>query len=786
MFDLIRTYQLDIMLVLSAACISFALLLFFTRFLEKRRKIILIIMELVATFLLFSDRMAYIYAGDVTRTGYIMVRISNFMVFFLTSAIVFSFNLYVIDLIIEIENRNYVPLKLLFVGIGSFIGMILVIIAHFTGFYYTFDENNVYHRGPGFLFCYLIPIICPLIQYTVIRNYRTKISKLIYISLVLYIFVPVTMGIIQIFQYGISIVNMAMVLVSISLYIFTYLDINNTVMRAHQIEVGELKEGEKRMKRLFDQTTNAFVKAIEKKDSYSEGHAQKVAFLAKKIAQMAELDSRKCEEVYYAALLYNVGMIGIPDKIIEKETNLSPAELEIRKQEPVISGEILSVIEEYPYLKYGALYRCEKYDGTGFPEGLKQKNIPEVARIIAVADAYVALTNKSRTRDALPYITVREKFVEWSGSQFDPTFTQIMLKIMDQEYNSKQELEQIEKEIICKKYKENVSLGLSLTEKVKKISFIYDRSEFFKAAFSSPSLLLFDSYDRRYHDTQRSIEAFKYSEYAEIWPDGHYIATGARNMDVVVKEFKDKDITGDGYYEIKAEKYDDHVLVEMIFDNKCVNATLSLYDNSKSVYLGLTGENCHLKEIKVEETDEIVNESNINRISEAVSFTDRLESDIPNIQIDKNRSLSTDGILIEDELRLYFNSMSLPSANLVWHCPYILLFYSDNGKVDGNNFREYALIKINGEITGDESCAKNIFSMKKKKDFSGWEKWKEKTKEGVECSVLLLKRGNKIITVTENLGIAIENETIIADGPNEVYVALTGDEVAITDIRLMR
>jgi hypothetical protein len=56
----------------------------------------------------------------------------------------------------------------------------------------------------------------------------------------------------------------------------------------------------------------------------------------------------------------------------------------------------------------------------------------------------------------------------------------------------------------------------------------------------------------------------------------------------------------------------------------------------------------------------------------------------------------------------------------------------------------------------------------------------------VECSVLLLKRGNKIITVTENLGIAIENETIIADGPNEVYVALTGDEVAITDIRLMR
>ena len=134
MFDLIRTYQLDIMLVLSAACISFTILLFFTQYLEKRRKIILIVMELVATFLLFSDRLAYIYARDISSTGYVMVRLSNFLVFFLTSAIVFSFNLYVMDLIAEVESNSPIPARLIFVSIGSFLGMVMAVIAHFTGY----------------------------------------------------------------------------------------------------------------------------------------------------------------------------------------------------------------------------------------------------------------------------------------------------------------------------------------------------------------------------------------------------------------------------------------------------------------------------------------------------------------------------------------------------------------------------------------------------------------------------------------------------------------------------
>ena len=94
MYEFIRSHQLNIMLELSSACFTMALLLLITKFLARKRKWILIMMELIATTLLISDRCAYIYSGDTSTTGYIMVRISNGLVFFMTSAIVFGFNLY--------------------------------------------------------------------------------------------------------------------------------------------------------------------------------------------------------------------------------------------------------------------------------------------------------------------------------------------------------------------------------------------------------------------------------------------------------------------------------------------------------------------------------------------------------------------------------------------------------------------------------------------------------------------------------------------------------------------
>ncbi|MBE5859742.1 MAG: HD domain-containing protein [Butyrivibrio sp.] len=787
MFDFIRTYQLDIMLGLSAACISFAILLFFTQFLGKRRKIILICMEFIATLLLFSDRMAYLYSGDTSRKAYIMVRVSNFLVFLLTSAIVFTFDVYLIDLVTDGGKTTYVPYRLYFVAAAAIVGMLLVVLSQFTGTFYYFDENNVYHRGPGFLISYLIPIIGPFVQYSVIRENKKKFSKLTYISLVLYIFVPIIAAIIQVFAYGLSIVNMAMVLVSISLYVFTYLDINKDVVRAHQIEVGELKEGEQRMKRLFDQTTTAFVMAIEKKDVFARGHSERVANIARRIAEMAGKDPDKCEEVYYAALLHDVGTIGISDYILDKKEDLTEEETAELRRKPVISAEIVAGISEYPYLMDGVLFSHERYDGSGYPKGLKGKEIPEIARIIGIADAYDYKMTPKRYREALPYPIVREEFVESAGTVFDPEFADMMIHIMDQDNAGKEDEEyHLEKELLCGNYKSAVSTGILLSENFTKIRFYCEKIKVPEGKFSAPSIILFDSYNKHFHNHPKAIDAYKYHEYGELWFDGHYNSTKARNMEVVFsRNNPDSREFSEGIYEICAAKYSDHVTIQMTCSAGKVEATVAIDDESKEVYIGITGENCFIQNIEALTTEEKLCDGDFKRISHVISYIDRIESDLPNIQINKTRSEYTKGIKLEDDLRLYFHYMSLPSATLVWHCAYIVIFYSENGMVNGPGYTEYALIKLNGEISGEEDKAENKFTMKRNSRFLGWEKWKMQVKEGDECEVAFYKRGKKISTVTENLGIEIDNTTTIFDEPSEVYVALTGDEVAITDIRVM-
>ena len=783
MFEFIREHQLNIMLSLCSICAMMTGLLLITRFLPKRRKWILILMELIATCLLQFDRAAYIYRGNVTRIGYIMVRVSNFMVFFLTSAVVLSFNLYLMDLLWNEGQAKRASRRLKAVNFGAAIGMALVVLSQFTGLYYSFDSQNRYQRGPGFLICYILPIALPLIQYTVIHQYRKAFSRLIYVSLVLFIFVPIIAAIVQIFTYGISIVNMAMVLVSVSLYIFAYLDINDEVERAHEIEVENLQKERQSMKRLFDQTATAFVMAVEKRDDFSEGHSVRVADFAEKIARASGKNEKECDEVYYAALLHDVGTIGISDAVIEKAADLNDAEYAEVKQKPVLSAEILASIVEYPYLSDSARYHCERYDGSGYPEGLSGKNIPEISRIIAVADAYDNMTSRKRFREPLSYQVVREELIKQSGTQFDPEFAEIMVQIMDADLAEKEKVNaaRIETELDCGEYKRTVSTGIPVTEEIINIQFEYEESKKNAGDFSAPSIILFDSYDRRTHYHIKTVEAYHYLEFGEIWFDGHYVSTSARNMKVHIGE---RESATGGNYAITAGRFEDHLSIQMISPARVVDIILALPDNSKASYIGLTGENCHMRNIAVQKTGNLTAGKDFEKIVSPILYTNRLESDVPNIQVDRHRSASTKGIPIHGELQLDFHAMSLPSADLVWHCPYIVLFYSDDKKVGSAGYREYALIKINGEGSADDDFAENQFFMKKTEDFPGWDTWKAKNKEGLECSVRFRKKGNKVVTITETLGISIENTTVIKDGVTEVYAALTGDQVALTDIRL--
>ncbi len=789
------------MLLLCGACAVLIFLLIVTRFLTKRRKAILILMEVMALLLLWFDREAYLYAGSAGIEAYVMVRISNFIVFFLTPGIVFAFNLLLTDRLLVEGEMKKIPVRLRAVSFASIGGMMLAVVAAFTGLYYTFDNHNLYQRGPGFLIAYIIPVACPLIQFSIILQYRKAFSKLIYVSSLLYIFVPLGCGIIQVFAYGISITNMSMVVVSIGLYVFSYLDVNNTMQHAHEIELQTMQRVSKRLLRVFDQTANAFVTAVEKKDDFSAGKAVRVADYAKRIAELSGKDPDECQQIYYGALLHDVGVTGIPDSVIKKEEEPDRSDYEEIRKKPLIGKEILSGITEFPYLGIAAEYSHERYNGSGYPEGMAGEEIPEIARMIAVADAYVTMTFPKHYRPARPAFAAREALVRGEGVEFDPHFAQLMVEILDEE--SRKEVQEdstaIETELTCTEYRDAVTCGIPIENEILQITFDCTQSGEGEV-FHAPSILLFDSYDRRVHTEAKTISAYGYLEYGEVWFDAHHVTTAARKIvDTeldprtvipIVTESEEADTTlpdheGDfKRYLVIVARCEDHLKLKMRTPDYAKEVIVALPGGSKTVFLGLTGEHCVLSRISVTNTKRSVRPEEIPRIAKKLNYTDRMEADVRNIQIDRTRSAATEGIQIKNHLKLAFHTMSLPGADLVWHCPYLVLFSSDDGQVGGENYHEYALIKLNGENDGEFNGAKNRFVMKKTEEFAGWSVWKEKNLAGIECEVELERKGKQIQITTENLGIHIENTTTILEEREDIYVALTGDQCAITDIRV--
>lgn len=189
---------------------------------------------------------------------------------------------------------------------------------------------------------------------------------------------------------------------------------------------------------LFEQTAEALAEAIDAKDRYTHGHSTRVAEISERIAREAGFSDKECEEVYFAALLHDVGKIGIRDDIINKEGRLSDEEFEHIKQHPILGYQILSNIKQSRTLNVGAHYHHERYDGSGYPDGLRGEEIPAIARIIAVADAYDAMTSSRSYRSSLSEEATREELVRGMGTQFDPQYAEIMLHIMDEDNKERQ------------------------------------------------------------------------------------------------------------------------------------------------------------------------------------------------------------------------------------------------------------------------------------------------------------------------------------------------------------
>ena len=200
----------------------------------------------------------------------------------------------------------------------------------------------------------------------------------------------------------------------------------------HNLE-SEVERKTRENKRLSLHVVQTLAEAIDAKDTYTNGHSGRVASYAREIATRAGFEKQRQDEIYMIGLLHDVGKIGVPDSVINKPARLSDEEYEIIKGHPVMGARILSKIKEMPKLVTGARWHHERFDGRGYPDSLVGTDIPEEARIIAVADAYDAMTSNRSYRDARPQAWVRAEMVRGRGSQFDPRFADIMLAMIDED-----------------------------------------------------------------------------------------------------------------------------------------------------------------------------------------------------------------------------------------------------------------------------------------------------------------------------------------------------------------
>jgi len=189
----------------------------------------------------------------------------------------------------------------------------------------------------------------------------------------------------------------------------------------------EIKSTKSSIQSHYRETIDSLVAAVDAKDSYTKGHQERVAELVKIIGETMNLDAGELEAICKAATLHDIGKIGVEEKILRKINELDYKEYEVVKKHPVIGADILSPATFLKEIIPLVLYHHERYDGKGYPEGLKGDHIPFGSRVIAIADAVDAMLWERPYATSKTVAAVEEELKQFSGTQFDPDIIAVIL-----------------------------------------------------------------------------------------------------------------------------------------------------------------------------------------------------------------------------------------------------------------------------------------------------------------------------------------------------------------------
>ena len=214
-------------------------------------------------------------------------------------------------------------------------------------------------------------------------------------------------------------------------------------------QMKEIKAINKELSETYEKLEEAYMESIETlrhtvdaKDPYTRGHSDRVAEISVLIGQKLGLSEKDLRTLRIGGLFHDIGKIGVPDSILQKEARLTDDEYSEIKNHPAIGVHILSTASIFADIIPIVKHHHEKYDGNGYPSRLKGEEIPYLARIATIADSFDAMSSKRSYRNSLSLDIIKEEFRKNRGTQFDPELDDLFLDILENDYDKIQEIQE--------------------------------------------------------------------------------------------------------------------------------------------------------------------------------------------------------------------------------------------------------------------------------------------------------------------------------------------------------
>ena len=217
----------------------------------------------------------------------------------------------------------------------------------------------------------------------------------------------------------------------------------------------ELSPIEATKKEYCELVIKTLLNALKCKDNYTWGHSLRVAYFCVSAGKEMQLSDDQIYELEVSALFHDIGKIGVPDSVLLKPSRLTDDEFLEMKLHPTKSFEILHDLPIFRKIAANVKYHHERFDGRGYPEGLKGENIPLFSRIILIADTFDAMTSSRPYRKGLPFEVAFSELREFGGTQFDPYIVEKFISCMTKEQNKNEETFNLQ--VISGSFKKNAA-----------------------------------------------------------------------------------------------------------------------------------------------------------------------------------------------------------------------------------------------------------------------------------------------------------------------------------------